>query len=75
MMKDKIKSGKNIFVQAEQYIYIYIYILFLCLSLLKISITETMIEMMVESTSSSSSMHGVVDDNSNPYRNIVMGVM
>jgi hypothetical protein len=53
----------------------FIFILFLCLSLLKISITETMIEMMVESTSSSSSMHEVVDDNSNPYRNIVMGVM
>jgi hypothetical protein len=34
-----------------------------------------MIEMMVESTSSSSSMHEVVDDNSNPYKNIVMGVM
>jgi hypothetical protein len=30
---------------------------------------------MVGSTSNSSNMHGVVDDNSNPYRNMVMDVM
>jgi hypothetical protein len=30
---------------------------------------------MVESTSSSSNMHGVVDDNSNAYRNMVMDAM
>jgi len=35
---------------------------------------DTMIEKMVMSTSSYSNMHGVVDDNSNPYRNIVMDV-
>jgi len=33
---------------------------------------DTMIESMVGSTSSYSNMHGVVDDNSNLYRNIVM---
>jgi hypothetical protein len=33
---------------------------------------DTMIESMVGPTSSYSNMHGVVDDNSNPYRNIVM---
>jgi hypothetical protein len=30
---------------------------------------------MVGSTSNSSTMHGVVDDNSNPYRNVVMEAM
>ena len=30
---------------------------------------------MVESTSSASNMHGVVDDNSNPYRTMVMDAM
>jgi hypothetical protein len=34
-----------------------------------------MIEMMVESTSSVSNVHGVVDDSSNPYRIIVMDTM
>jgi len=33
---------------------------------------DAMIESMVGSTSSYSNMHGVVDDNSNLYRNIVM---
>jgi hypothetical protein len=36
---------------------------------------NTIIEMMVRSTSSSSNVHGVVDDNNNPYRNMVMNVM
>jgi hypothetical protein len=30
---------------------------------------------MVGSTSSSSNVHGVVDDNSNPYKNMVMDAM
>jgi hypothetical protein len=30
---------------------------------------------MVGSTSSSSNVHEVIDDNSNPYRNMVMDVM
>jgi hypothetical protein len=30
---------------------------------------------MVRLTSSFSNMHGVVDDNSNPYTNIIMNVM
>ena len=34
-----------------------------------------MIQRMVESTSNSSSVHGVVDGNGNPYRNMVMHVM
>ena len=34
-----------------------------------------MVEMMVGSTSSSSNMHEVVDDNINPYRNMVMDAM
>jgi len=34
-----------------------------------------MVEMMVESTSSSSNVHVVVDDNINPYRNMVMDEM
>jgi hypothetical protein len=33
---------------------------------------ETMVEMIVGSTSSASDVHGVVGDNSNPYRTIVM---
>jgi hypothetical protein len=36
---------------------------------------NTIIEMMVRSTSSSSNVHGVVDDNNNPYRNMVMNAM
>ena len=36
---------------------------------------ESMIEMMVESTSSASNMHEVGNENSNPYRNMVMDVM
>ena len=36
---------------------------------------DTMVERMVGSTSSSSNMYGVVDDNSNPYSNMVMDVM
>jgi hypothetical protein len=34
-----------------------------------------MVERMVGSTSSSNNMHEVVDDNSNPYRNLVMDAM
>jgi len=34
-----------------------------------------MIEMIAESTSSSSNMHEVVDDNNNLYKNIVMDAM
>jgi hypothetical protein len=34
-----------------------------------------MIERIVKSTSSSSNVHGVVDDNYNSYRNMVMDVM
>jgi hypothetical protein len=33
---------------------------------------DIMVEMMVGSTSSASNVHRVVDDNSNPYRNMVM---
>jgi hypothetical protein len=36
---------------------------------------ETMIKRIVRSTSSSSNVHGVVDDNHNSYRNMVMDVM
>ncbi|KAL9400233.1 hypothetical protein Peur_009194 [Populus x canadensis] len=36
---------------------------------------DTMIERIVELTSSSSNVHGVVDDNSNPYRNMVIDVI
>ena len=36
---------------------------------------ETMIERMVGSTSSVSNVHEVVDDNSNPYRTIVMDLI
>jgi hypothetical protein len=34
-----------------------------------------MVERMVGSTSSASNVHGVVNDNSNPYRNMVMDSM
>ena len=34
-----------------------------------------MVERMVGSTSSASNVHGVVNDNSNPYRNMVMDAM
>jgi len=34
-----------------------------------------MVRRMVVSTSKSSNVHGVVDDNSNPYRKFVMDVM
>ena len=34
-----------------------------------------MVERMVGLTSSSSNVHGVVDDNSNPYKSMVMDVM
>jgi len=33
---------------------------------------ESMVERMVGLTSSASNVHGVVNDNSNPYRNMVM---
>ena len=36
---------------------------------------ENMIENMVGSTFSSSYVHGVVDENSNSYRNMIMNVM
>ena len=36
---------------------------------------ETMIKMMVRSTSRSSNEHGVIEDNNNLYRNIVMDAM
>jgi len=36
---------------------------------------ESMIERVIGSTSSASNVHGVVNDNSNPYRNIVMDAM
>jgi len=36
---------------------------------------NTMVEKMVGSTFSVSNVHGVVNDNSNPYRNIVMNAM
>ena len=36
---------------------------------------ETMIERMIGSTSSASNVHGVLDDNSNPYRTMVMDTM
>jgi len=35
----------------------------------------TLVERMVESTSSSNNMHGVIDDNSNLYKSIVMDAM
>ena len=36
---------------------------------------ETVVERMFGSTSSASNMHGVVNDNSNPYRTMVMDGM
>jgi hypothetical protein len=36
---------------------------------------ETMVKRMIESTSSASNVHRVVDDNSNPYKNMVMDAM
>jgi len=36
---------------------------------------ESMVERMVGSTSSASNIHGVVNDNSIPYRNMVMDAM
>jgi len=36
---------------------------------------ETMVERIVGSTFSSRNVHGVVDENNNPYRNMVMDVM
>ena len=36
---------------------------------------ETMVERMIGSTSSASNVHGVVDENSNPYRTMVMDTM
>jgi hypothetical protein len=36
---------------------------------------ESMVERMVESTSNASNMHGVVNDNSKPYMNMVMDAM
>jgi len=36
---------------------------------------ETKVKKMVGSTPSSSNVHGVVDDNSNSYRNMVIDVM
>jgi len=36
---------------------------------------KTMVEKMIRSTSSTSNVHGVVDENSNPYRTMVMDAM
>jgi len=36
---------------------------------------ETMVERIVETTYSASNVYGVVDDNSNPYRTMVMDAM
>jgi len=36
---------------------------------------KSMGERVVGSTSSASNMHGVVNDNSNPYRNMIMDAM
>jgi hypothetical protein len=36
---------------------------------------DIMVKWMVESTSSVSNMHRIVNDNSNPYRNMVMDAM
>ena len=36
---------------------------------------ESMVERMVGSTSNASNVHGVVNDNNNPYRNMVMDAM
>ena len=36
---------------------------------------ETIVDRMVGSTSSSNNVHGVVNDNSNPYRNMIIDMM
>jgi len=36
---------------------------------------DTLIEKIVESTSSSNNMHEVVDENSDPYRNMIIDAM
>jgi len=36
---------------------------------------ESTVERMAESTSSASNVHGVVNDNNNPYMNMVMDAM
>ena len=36
---------------------------------------ESMVERVVGSTSSANNVHGVVNENSNPYRNMVMDAM
>jgi lysine/ornithine N-monooxygenase len=36
---------------------------------------KTMVKRMVRSTSSSSNVHEVIDENNNSYRNMVMNVM
>ena len=36
---------------------------------------ETIVEMMIGSTSSTSNVHGVVDDNSNPYKTMIMDII
>jgi len=36
---------------------------------------DVIVERMVGSTSSASNVHGVIYDNSNPYKNIVIDVM
>jgi hypothetical protein len=36
---------------------------------------KTMLERVIESTSSSNNMHRVVDDNSNYYKNMIMDAM
>jgi hypothetical protein len=36
---------------------------------------DAMIKRMIESTSNANKVHGVVDDNSNSYRNIIMNAM
>ena len=36
---------------------------------------DIMVERMVRSTFSASNVHGVIDDNNNPYRNMVIDAM
>jgi len=36
---------------------------------------KTMVEKMVGTTSSSNNVHDVVDDNSNPYRNMIIDML
>jgi hypothetical protein len=36
---------------------------------------ESMVERMVGSTSSANNVHGVINDNSNPYENMVVDAM